>query len=106
MATTINFMAARPYPLREEIVHPGFLTDEKEFDAIERIKSRQVPLVLVANLITSEFRDRVFGADYNRELMRWITENYHLVKRFDSPRRQGANFDNEPFFILAYERNQ
>lgn len=110
VATTINFLAARPYPLREEIVHPGFLTDEKEFDAIERIKSRQVPLVLVANLITSEFRDRVFGADYNRELMRWITENYHLVKRFEAPQlqgqRQGANFGNEPFFILAYERNQ
>lgn len=105
VATTINFLAARPYPLREEIVHPGFLTDEKEFDAIERIKARKVPLVLVANLITSEFRDRVFGADYNKELMRWITENYHLVKRFESHRRQGANFDNTPFFILAYERN-
>lgn len=106
IATTINFMAARPYPLREEIVHPGFLSDEKEFDAIERIKSRQVPLVLVANLITSEFRDRVFGADYNKELMRWITEHYHLVARFESKHKQGANFDNEPFFILAYERNQ
>lgn len=106
VATTINFLAGRPYPLREEIVHPGFLTDEKEFEAIERIKTRRVPLVLIANLITSEFRDRVFGADYNRELMRWITENYHLVKRFDSPKRQGANFGNEPFFILAYERNQ
>lgn len=105
VATTINFMAARPYPLREEIVHPGFLTDEKEIDAIERIKSRRVPLVLVANQITAEFRDRVFGADYNQELMRWITEHYHLVARFESPRRQGANFGNEPFFILAYERN-
>jgi hypothetical protein len=106
VATTINFMAARPYPLREEIVHPGFLTDEKEIDAIERIKARRVPLVMVANLVTSEFRDRIFGADYNQELMRWITENYHLVARFESPHRQGANFGNEPFFILAYERNQ
>lgn len=106
VATTINFMAARPYPLREEIVHPGFLTDEKEIDAIKRIETRKVPLVMVANLITSEFRDRVFGADYNKELMRWITENYHLVARFESPHRQGANFGNEPFFILAYERNQ
>lgn len=105
VATTINFLAARPYPLREEIVHPGFLTDEKEIEAIERIKSRRVPLVLVANQITAEFRDRVFGADYNQELMRWITENYHLVARFESPHRQGANFGNEPFFILAYERN-
>lgn len=105
VATTINFLAARSYPLREEIVHPGFLTDEKEIEAIERIKSRRVPLVLLANQITSEFRDRVFGADYNQELMRWITENYHLVARFESPHRQGANFGNEPFFILAYERN-
>ena len=61
---------------------------------------------MVANLITSEFRDRIFGADYNQELMRWITENYHLVARFESPHRQGANFGNEPFFILAYERNR
>jgi len=106
VATTINFMAARRYPLREEIVHPGFLTDEKEIDAIERIRSRQVPLVLVANQITSEFRDRVFGGDYNQELMRWITENYHLAARFESAHRQGANFSNEPFFILAYERNR
>lgn len=105
VATTINFLAGRPYPLREEIVHPGFLSDEKEIDAIERTQSRKVPLVLVANLITSEFRDRVFGADYNKELMRWITENYHLVARFESPYKQGANFGNEPFFILAYERN-
>ncbi|MEO6726464.1 MAG: glycosyltransferase family 39 protein [Blastocatellia bacterium] len=105
VATTINFMSARPYPLREEIVHPGFLTDEKEIDAIERIKARRVPLVMVANLVTSEFRDRIFGADYNQEMMRWITGNYHLVARFESPRRQGANFGNEPFFILAYERN-
>jgi hypothetical protein len=105
VATTINFMAARPYPLREEIVHPGFLADEKEIEAIEQIKARRVPLVMVANLVTSEFRDRIFGADYNQELMRWITENYHLVARFESPHRQGANFGNEPFFILAYERN-
>lgn len=106
VATTINFMAARPYPLREEIVHPGFLTDEKEIEAIERIRARQVPLILVTNLITSEFRDRVFGADYNQELMRWITEHYHVTARFESNVRQGANFNREPFFILAYERNQ
>src|SRR5215831_14597022 len=28
--TTINFLAARRYPLREEIIHPGFLAGEKE----------------------------------------------------------------------------
>lgn len=105
-ATTINFLAARPYPLREEIVHPGFLADAKELEAIERIKRRGVRLILVVNLLTPEFRDRVFGADYNQELMRWITENYHVAARFEAPLRPGTKPPKEPFFILAYELNQ
>lgn len=106
VATMINFLAARRYPLHEEIVHPGFLTDEKESAAIERLKRQRVPLILVTNLITSEFRDRVFGADYNQELMRWITEHYHVAARFEAPPRPNAKPHDEPFFILAYELNQ
>jgi hypothetical protein len=105
VATTINFFAARRYPLREEIVHPGFLTGEKEADAIERIKARNAPLILIANLDTSEFRDRAFGVDYNQRLMRWITENYRVAARFDSADSRDANWGDPPFFILAYERN-
>jgi 4-amino-4-deoxy-L-arabinose transferase-like glycosyltransferase len=105
VATTINFLAARRYPLREEIVHPGFLTGEKEADAIERIKARNAPLILIANLDTSEFRDRAFGVDYNQRLMRWITENYRVAARFDSADSRDANWGDPPFFILAYERN-
>src|SRR5262249_57011014 len=104
---TINFLARRRYPLREEIVHPGFLAGENELDAIERIKARNTPLILIANLPMSEFRDRTFGVDYNQRLMRWIEENYHLAARFDSqsPDSRGAKLGDEPFFILAYERN-
>jgi len=105
-ATTINFLAARPYPLREEIIHPGFLTGEKELDAIERIKARQTPLILIVNIDTSEFRDRAFGVDYNVGLMRWIGENYRLSARFDSANSRNAKLGDKPFFILAYERNQ
>jgi hypothetical protein len=108
VATTINFFAARRYPLREEIVHPGFLDNEKELDAIERIKSRRVPLILIANLDTSEFRDRTFGVDYNRRLMQWISQHYRVAARFDSsnsPGSRDAKFGDDEFFILAYERN-
>jgi hypothetical protein len=105
VATTINFLADRLYPLREEIVHPGFLEGEKEQDAIERIKSRNTSLILIANLDASEFRDRAFGVDYNRRLMRWINDNYRLVARFDSPSSAGANWGDDAFFILAFERN-
>jgi hypothetical protein len=105
-ATTINFFAARRYPLREEIIHPGFLTGEKELDAVERIKARKTPLILIVNMDTSEFRDRAFGVDYNQWLMRWISENYRLSARFDSANSHSSKLGDKPFFILAYERNQ
>ncbi len=104
-ATTINFLAARRYPLREEIIHPGFLAGEKELDAIERIKARKTPLILVVNIDTAEFGERAFGVDYNAGLMRWIDENYRLAARFDSANSRNAKLGDKPFFILAYERS-
>ncbi|HKE02587.1 MAG TPA: hypothetical protein VKE91_00930, partial [Blastocatellia bacterium] len=103
--TTINFLAARRYPLREEIIHPGFLAGEKELDAIERIETRETPLILIANIDTSEFSDRAFGVDYNQGLMRWVNEKYHLAARFDSAHSHNATLGDPPFFILVYERN-
>jgi len=104
-ATTINFLAARSYPLREEIILPGFLAGEKELDAIGRIKARKTPLILIVNIDTPEFRDRAFGVDYNQELLRWVSENYRLAARFDSAKSRNAKLGDKPFFILAYERN-
>lgn len=105
-ATTINFLAERRYPFREEIVHPGFLTGEKELAAIELIKSHRIPLIMVINFPTAEFRDRAFGEDYNQALMRWVAANYHLSARFDTPKSREAKFGDKEVFILAYERNQ
>jgi Dolichyl-phosphate-mannose-protein mannosyltransferase len=103
-ATTINFLTARHYPLREEIIHPGFLAEDKEIDAIERIKARKTPLILIVNIDTSEFGDRAFGVDYNPGLMRWISENYRLAARFDSTNSHNAKLGDKPFFVLAYDR--
>ncbi len=102
-ATSINYLAERAYPYREEIVHPGFVTDD---EAIRRLESRDVPLVLVVNLLTPEFRDRVFGVDYNPGLWRWINDNYQLVARFDSSESRGAELGDEPFFILAFKKRR
>jgi 4-amino-4-deoxy-L-arabinose transferase-like glycosyltransferase len=104
VATTINFLAERRYPWREEIVHPGFLTGEKERAAIELLQTRRVRLILLANLDTSEFRDRTFGLDYNQRLLQWIEEHYRLAARFDTEAGKGARWGERPFFILAYER--
>jgi hypothetical protein len=105
-ATTINFLAERPYPLREEIIHPGFLAGDTEIETIERIKSHNVKLIVVANILTPEFRDRIFGVEYNQELMDWITENYHPVAHFEIPPPGKMKPTDIPFFVVAYERNR
>jgi hypothetical protein len=100
-ATSINFLTGRRQPFREEIIHPGFLSDE---EAIRRLESQRVPMILVVNLLTPEFRDIVFGTDYNPGLMRWIENNYSLIERFDSDHSAGARLGDKPFFILAYQK--
>lgn len=102
--TSLNFLAERRCPLREEIVPPGFLTGPKETAAIERINHLQAPLILIAKIDMSEFRDRAFGSDYNQELMRWMTEHYHLKAVFGQNTATATK--PEGFFISAYERNQ
>jgi len=100
-ATMINFMAERRYPFREEIMHPGFLSDE---EAIRRIVDRPPRLILMVNLLTPEFNDRVFGVNYNGGLVEWIESNYHQVARFDSEWSKGSKFGGKYFFVTAYEK--
>lgn len=100
-ATMINFMTDRRYPFREEIIHPGFLSDE---EAIRRILDRPPRLILMVNLLTPEFNDRVFGVNYNAGLVEWIESNYHQVARFDSECSKGSKFGGRCFFITAYEK--
>lgn len=100
-ATAINFLAERSYPFRQEIIHPGFMTDE---EGTSRLSASQAPVILVANLLTPEFRDSVYGVDYNQGVWQWINKNYYLVSRFDSSESQGASMGDKPFFILAFKR--
>ena len=103
--TLINFLAERPSPLREEIIVPGFVTGATEADVIHRLGARRVPLILLANFPTPEYRDRAFGTDYNQGLMRWIQTHYHRVAVFGHGRGRAPEFGDPEFFILAYERD-
>ena len=84
VSNAASFLSARQQPFFYEILHPGFLTGAQEQAAIAELERRRVPLILLANLDTSEFRDRTFGRDYNQALMRWIEANYQKVARFDT----------------------
>jgi hypothetical protein len=103
--TTINFLAERPYPLREEIIVPGFLTPDREAAAIRRAEATNVKLILVSNHLTPEYRDFAFGVHYNQAFMRWIDEHYHPVATFSATPEDVLHFGDMVFFIRAYERN-
>jgi 4-amino-4-deoxy-L-arabinose transferase-like glycosyltransferase len=102
----INFFAERRNPLRYEIIHPGFLEGPNEVEARRRILSSQVPIILIANILTPEIRDASFGVDYNRDFFHWIQEHYHLSATFGPIPGGEARLGDKPFFILAYERNR
>ena len=101
----INFLTDRRYPIREEIIVAGFLTPEREADAIERVAARRVKLILVSNHLTPEYRDPAFGLHYNQAFMRWIEAHYHPVATFSAWRGKPLRFGDREFFIRAYERN-
>lgn len=102
-ATTLNFLAARRYPFFPEIVHPGFVAGAAEDAAVARLARERVPMIVIVNFDTSEFRERAFGVDYNQRLMSWIESHYRRTARFDTPENQGARLGDAPFFIQVYE---
>jgi hypothetical protein len=104
--TGINFLTARPYPLREESIMPGFVSGEKEADATGRLDARRVPVVLLVNLPTPEYRDRVFGVDYNQLFLQWISENYYLKSTFSNYHSGRLQYGDKEFFIDAYQRKK
>lgn len=101
----VNFLADRPTPIREEIIVGGFLTPDRERDAIQRVEARRVKLILVSNHLTPEYRDPAFGVDYNQAFMRWIEAHYHPVATFSAFKGRPLRFGGPEYFIRAYERN-
>lgn len=101
----VNFLADRRNPLREDILVPGMLPPDREADAIERVKARNVKIILVSNHLTPEYRDWTFGLHYNQPFMRWIEANYHPVATFSAFKGRILQFGDYEFFIRAYERN-
>lgn len=103
--TIINFLADRRNPMREEVLVPGLVSPEGEAEAIRRVAARRVELILVANHLTPEYRERTFGVDYHQEFMRWIEAHYHPVATFRAAKGRELRFGDRQFFIRAYQRN-
>jgi len=102
--TSINFLADRPNPLREEITTPGFLDAVGQERAIRQLIDSDTRVVFITNRATSEFSQTVFGRDYNQRLMRWIEENFRLETVLGPDDNPDLQIGDGVFFIKAYVR--
>lgn len=102
--TSINFLADRPNPLREEITTPGFLSEEGQQRAINQLIASNTQYVLVTNRPTAEFSFEVLGRDYHKRLMQWIEENYETCAVFGPDHNPDAQIGDKNFFIRAYKK--
>ena len=100
--TSLNFFSGRRNPLREEITTPGFLDVTGEEQAIERLRKAHTPVILLANRLTPQFGQEVFGRDYDRRLFSWIEENYRSCAIFGPRADPSLALGSSVFFIRAY----
>ena len=100
--TSLNFLSDRRNPLRNEIFTPGFVDAAEEERTIRQLQSSGVPLVLVTNRPTREFRQTVFGVDYHQHLMSWIEQNYKLCAVFGPRPDPSLPIGSSTFFIRGY----
>lgn len=102
--TSIDFLADRRNPLREEAIHPGILDADGEASAIERLATSGTRVVLVTNRRSSEFGRGCFGVDYAVRLFRWIEANFEPVATFGRRVPEASRPCDAMFFIRAYRR--
>jgi hypothetical protein len=98
--TSLNFLAARRSPFAEEILLPGFLEGWRELEATSRLDAARVAWVVVEHFPSGEFREEVFGRDYNRQLMSWIEANYAPAAEF---RAAGSGGGKGGFGLTVYK---
>jgi hypothetical protein len=100
--TSINFLADRRNPLREEITTPGFLDAAGEARAIRQLQENGTALILLTNRPTREFGPEAFGRDYCQRLMRWIEDRYVVCAMFGPVKDRRLQIGDPRFFIRAY----
>jgi hypothetical protein len=100
--TSLVFLSDRRNPLREEIVTPGFLDATGEARAIDALRSSHTPMIFIANRVTPEFSETLFGRDYNQRLMFWIEQNYAVCGVFGIRPDASLQIGAPVFFLRAY----
>jgi hypothetical protein len=102
--TSLDFLAGRRNPLRDEILVPGMLDEEAEQRAICDLQRTKTRFFLLTNRSTKEFGQTSFGRDYDVALMKWVEGNFRTCAIFGSDHSPDPQVGDAQFFIRVYCR--
>jgi len=102
--TSLDFLADRRNPLRDEILVPGMLDADTEQLAIRNLQKTNTHFFLVTNRSTKEFGQTSFGRDYDVALMKWVGINFHTCAIFGGDSSPNPQVGDPQFFIRVYCR--
>jgi hypothetical protein len=74
----LNFLCARPNPVRYKLYIPGYLTAANESDVLEELEHSPPSEILILNRSTSEYGPGDFGVAYGRKIGSWMQTAYDV----------------------------
>src|SRR5262249_30594521 len=76
----LNFLAARPNPIRHKLYLPGYLTADNEPEILSELQRARPATIVVLRRQTSEYGPALFGEDYGLRIGEWIEATYRKTE--------------------------
>jgi hypothetical protein len=92
-ASMLNFLTRLPNPTPYDVITPlGLVHSHGEAPVLASLRAHPPTWIALTDLSSESFGAASFGADYGRELDRWMRENYDEVKLFGAEPMRGRGF--------------
>jgi hypothetical protein len=88
----LNFLSGRRNPIRHKLYLPGYVNSANEGQIVEELRRAAPAAVVIWRRSLGEYGFGPFGANYGREIRRWIDRNYNL-RPFRSDAPAGSLFE-------------
>ena len=96
----LNFLSARPNPIRHQLYLPGYLSSGNETEVLRELEASPPGAIVLWRRPVSEYDRALFGMDYGTTIRDWIDRRYELQPF----RASGAPARANPRFIVGWRR--
>jgi len=104
---SVYFFSETFAPSRWTIILPGVLPAHRQHEYTAELDRKKVNYVILTDRITDEYRKSFFGEDYDQEVYRWLTENFHVIREIGVYQRMRMrDWSVDLTGALVWERNE